>query len=98
MRGQTQTANNGIWFWTGAPCSPQRTWAENGFFQMLSFHDSRMLALGCALFAPRSKSAGRGCAHLFRPMYGGANMGHPSREEGFALSSNLRAAGTLRPV
>jgi hypothetical protein len=22
--------------WTGAPRSPQRTWAENGFFQMLS--------------------------------------------------------------
>src|ERR1700684_290733 len=23
----------GLWFWTGAPCSPQRTWAENGFFE-----------------------------------------------------------------
>src|SRR5271156_4629207 len=21
------------WLWTGAPCSPERTWAENGFFK-----------------------------------------------------------------
>jgi hypothetical protein len=30
------------------------------------------------LSCPRSKSVGKGCAYLFRPMYAAANMGHPS--------------------
>jgi hypothetical protein len=42
---------------------------------------SRTLALGRSLLA-YGKSVGWGCARLFRPMYAGANMGHPSREEG----------------
>jgi hypothetical protein len=33
----------------------------------------------------------KGFAHLFRPMYAGANMGHPSRQEGFVPWSDLRA-------
>jgi hypothetical protein len=36
--------------------------------------------------------------HLFRPMYAGANMGHPSREEGFVLCSNRSAAHQLHRV
>jgi hypothetical protein len=31
-------------------------------------------------------------------MYALANMGHPSREEGFVLCSNFGAADLLRPV
>jgi hypothetical protein len=30
---RTTSRNHGHRFWTGAPCSPERTWAENGFFQ-----------------------------------------------------------------
>jgi hypothetical protein len=44
-----------------------------------------------AIFYPRSNSVGRGYARLFRPMYAGANMGHPSREEGFVLCSSRSA-------
>src|ERR1700693_3397309 len=40
--------NHGLWFWTGAPCSPQRTWAENDVFPMPSLHVRRLL------FAPNS--------------------------------------------
>ena len=39
-------------------------------------------------FCPHSKSVGRGCARLFRPMYAGANMGHPSRGSLVALLSS----------
>jgi hypothetical protein len=45
----------GPWFWTGAPCSPQRTWAENGFFQMLSLHGTRISALNSSLFARKQE-------------------------------------------
>jgi hypothetical protein len=39
--------------------------------------------LQAAVFLRHSKSVRRGCApRLFRPMYAGANMGHPSREQG----------------
>jgi hypothetical protein len=37
--------------WTGAPCSPQRTWAENGFFKCFHSICARILALGRGLFA-----------------------------------------------
>jgi hypothetical protein len=51
----------------------------------------------CHSLCPGNKSAGRGCARLFRPMYAEANMGHPSRttgsrherrSAGFGLHSN----------
>jgi hypothetical protein len=49
--------------WTGAPGSPQRTWAENEMFRLL------LASIGKAVvgFAPR-----------FRPTYAKANVGHPS--------------------
>jgi hypothetical protein len=31
-------------------------------------------------------------------MYAGANMGHPSREEGFVLRSDFSAAEVLHPA
>jgi hypothetical protein len=48
---RTSSLNRSLWFWTGAPCSPQRTWAENGFFQMLSLHVRRFL-LFAVVFLP----------------------------------------------
>jgi hypothetical protein len=54
---------------------------------MLSLYCTRILLLA-AVFRQRNKSDGRGCARLFRPMYAGANMGHPSREEGVVVGSN----------
>ena len=52
---------------------------------MLSFRVQRHLLLATVL--SRYKKAIVGCAHLFRPMYAEANMGHPSREEGFVVCS-----------
>jgi hypothetical protein len=50
---------------TGAPRSHQRTWAENDWFPLL-FRQSR------------TKEPWWGFAHLSRPTYAGANVGHPS--------------------
>jgi hypothetical protein len=61
---------------------------------MLSLHSQGLLLLAAALLL-RRKSVGRAAPHLFRPMYAGANMGHPSREEGFVLSSNHGDADEL---
>jgi hypothetical protein len=41
--------NEHLRFWTGAPCSPQRTWAENGIFQMLSLYCTTIPDLGRSL-------------------------------------------------
>ena len=73
----------------------RRTWAENGFFQC--FH-----SLGkdsCSwpqFFRHVAKALGGAAPRLFRPMYAQANMGHPSREEGFVLSSHLCEADKFR--
>jgi hypothetical protein len=67
--------------WTGAPGSPQRTWAENVFFRML---------LPDRLSDLKEKTV-EGFAHLFRPRYASANLGHPSR--GMGLLVNLRFCG-----
>src|ERR1700752_1344159 len=48
--------------------------------RMLSLHVHGLLLLTAV--SAMSKSVGRGCARHLRPMYAGANMGHPSREEG----------------
>jgi hypothetical protein len=37
---------------------------------------------------PNKLAVMRAAPHLLRPMYAGANMGHPSREKGFVLCSN----------
>ena len=64
--------------WTGAPCSPQRTWAEDDGAQPL-----RTLLLYSGQTAARSKSRCTWSESIgrirFRPMYAQANMGHPSR-------------------
>jgi len=64
---------------------------------MLSFHGQDS-ALGRSVFAAL-QSVRRSCARLFQPMYaprhagaGWANIGHPSREEGFSLRSRHRDA------
>jgi hypothetical protein len=44
-----------------------------------------------AVSGPPDRSAGRGCARLFRPMYAGANMGHPSRTIGSCYE--MKSAG-----
>jgi hypothetical protein len=54
-----------------------------------------ILAFGYSLSA-RLRVAEEGTAsHLFRPMYAGANMGHPSREKDFVVGSNRDAAMDL---
>jgi hypothetical protein len=50
--------------WTGAPRSPQRTWAENDMFRLLLLFDFAKAMVGFA--------------HLIRPTYALANVGHPS--------------------
>jgi hypothetical protein len=50
-----------------------------------------ILALGRSLFT-RVAKAFEGLRRHFRPMYAGANMGHPSREEGLFFAPNLTAA------
>jgi hypothetical protein len=61
-------------------------------FQMLSLHGAMIPALGDNRLPVLQKSVRKGPSpHLFRPMYAGANMGHPSREQGFVLRSNYRA-------
>ena len=71
---------------------------------MLSLHVPGLL-LFAVVFLARVAGALEGAApHLFRPMYaprhagaGWANMGHPSREEGFALCSKHCATDELHP-
>jgi hypothetical protein len=50
---------------TGAPRSPQRTWAENGIFQMLFLNRQETIHF--------EKKQRRGCAHFLRPTYAEAN-------------------------
>ena len=53
---------------------------------------TRIIALGRSLFA-RIAAALKGAApRLFRPMYAGANMGHPSREAGLVVCSRAGVA------
>jgi hypothetical protein len=64
---------------------------------MLSLHVPGLL-LFAVFFLARVAGALEGAApHLFRPMYAGANMGHPSREEGFALCFKHCATDELHP-
>ena len=58
--------------WTGAPGSPQPTWAENGFFKC--FHSTRegALAHNGNLFAREAVALEGATPRLFRPMYAGA--------------------------
>jgi hypothetical protein len=61
----------------GPPCSHQRTWADNDFFRCFS---SMYQQNSCVQHSPlvRFRRALEGAAaRLFRPMYAGANMGHP---------------------
>jgi hypothetical protein len=46
-------------------------------------------------FRQLTKALGGAAPRLFRPMYAQANMGHPSREEGFVLCSQLCNADEL---
>src|SRR6202030_2904354 len=50
--------------WTGAPCSPQRTWAENGFFPMLSLHAPGSCSWPHSIY-PSTSSIGRGLRPIF---------------------------------
>jgi len=62
MRG-IYLPNHGLWFWTGAPCSPRlprlavgRTWAENGISNAFT-RCATVLTLGAAtlLLAQKNK-------------------------------------------
>jgi len=57
-----------------------------------------MIALGRSLFALIAEALEGAAPHLFRPMYAGANMGHPSREQGFVLCSNRSATDEQHPT
>ena len=51
-----------------------------------------MLILGRSPFAGVVRAFEEAAPRLFRPMYAQANMGHPSREAGFVLRTNLLSA------
>src|SRR5579859_2783868 len=74
--------------WTGAPCSPKRTWAEDDGAQPLP------TLLLIAETAVNSKSPCTWSESIrrtrFRPMYAGANMGHPSNTSDRSLESDTR--------
>ena len=55
-------------------------------------------ALGRNSLRHIAKALGGAAPRLFRPMYAGANMGHPSREKGFVLCSHHRDADGLHHV
>jgi hypothetical protein len=76
--GGSHPSNRTIRNWTGAPGSPKRTWADNGFFQCFySMHQDASLSK--RPFRPTWQRALEGAApRRFQPMYAGANMGHPS--------------------
>ena len=59
--------NRGLWFWTGAPCSPQRTWAENEFFKCFP-PCATILALRRSLFARVAEALEGAAPRIFRPM------------------------------
>jgi hypothetical protein len=63
-------------------------------FQMLSL-DAPGFWFLAAVFALVAEALEGAAPRLFRPMYAGANMGHPSRKEGFVLCSNRSAADEL---
>ncbi len=66
------------WFWTGAPCSHQRTWAENGFFKC--FHFTRNDCDSWAIVFPsRRRISGRGCAPSYSAHVRWGEHGAPSR-------------------
>jgi hypothetical protein len=66
-----------------APAYMGRKW----ILRMLSLHGQRFLILAAA-FCRVAKALEGAAPRLFRPMYAGANMGHPSREQGFVLHHN----------
>jgi hypothetical protein len=78
----------------GAPRRKSGTMGRERILRMLSLHGQGLLLLA-AVASPHSKSVWRGCARLFLPMYAGANMGHPSRGEGFVLCSHRGDADVL---
>ncbi len=59
---------------------------------MLLLHVRRLLLLAASFFTRVAIALDGATPRLFRPMYAEANMGHPSREEGFVLRSNSCAA------
>ncbi len=81
--------------WTGAPGSPQRTWAEKGFFRMLSAN--RRSEPGST-----HKKSDRGASpRHFQPRYAEANLGHPSSSIGSLAaidqSSSIRSLSSILP-
>ena len=77
-----------------APAYMGREWVfSNAFTPCTS-----IFALGSSLFARLVEAVEGAAPHLFRPMYADANMGHPSREEGFVLRSNCGADDKEKPL
>jgi HlyD family secretion protein len=69
--------------WTGAPGSPQRTWAENDHFPLL---------LADRAFDLPSKNDRWAAPSHFRSRYAGANLGHPSSSSRSSSSERFLAA------
>jgi hypothetical protein len=65
--------------------SHQRTWADNDFFKCFHSRCPRGLSPSRVFFCPHSNSVGGAAPRLFRPMYAGANMGHPSESRWLIL-------------
>src|SRR5271163_2204950 len=69
--------------WRGAPCSPQRTWAENDVFECF-YSIPEQFSLE-QLRLRRAKAFEGASPHRFRPTYAGANVGHPSHRRFLSL-------------
>jgi hypothetical protein len=74
--------------WTGAPCSPQRTWAEKDGAQPLQryCHAGKKTAPRARIVAHEVKAFEKS---RFRPMYAEANMGHPSKTNDLDLQMDI---------
>jgi hypothetical protein len=78
----------------GCPMFSKAYMGRKRILPMLSLHAQGPLFL-FAIFLPRTKSVGRGYAPSFPAHVRWANMGHPSREDGFVLCSNHSPADDL---
>src|SRR5271156_6142939 len=81
--------NEALFPWTGAPCSPKRTWAEeDGRSPSNALASGKTVAM-CEAPCTWSKSIRR---IRFRPMYARANMGHPSKTMDLSGESSPKVA------
>jgi hypothetical protein len=78
----------------GAPCRKSGYMGQKRIFQMLSLHDTRILALGRSPFTRVAKTF-EGLRRHFRPTYAGANIDW-IRKKASAILERVLRFGTER--